>query len=303
MKTTKTIIAISIVIALFSCKEEKQKRKTTKTPGIVLENMDTLVSPKDDFFKYVNGNWLKKTEIPADRTSWGSFNELSKKTDDDVLAILENEMKNNTLKDAKQNEITDQQKAVYLFQSYTDLATRNKNGIQPIIPLIEKIDEIKNLNDVQNFMTETQPYGGPGFFGLYVGSHPKKSNENTVFLFPAGLGLSRDYYVDKDVDTKEKLKKYEEHIAKMLTFIHEKNPKEKAKKILAFETALAIPRKTKEENRDDRKRYNPRSIEQIAKMTPVLKIKKYFKDLGVKNIDTLTRKIHTFSITKPNYLL
>ena len=294
MKTTKTIIIMSIVIALFSCKAEKQKREIAKTPGIELENIDTLVSPKDDFFKYVNGNWLKRTEIPADRTSWGSFNELRKKTDDDVLAILENEMKNNALKDAKQNEITDQQKAVYLFQSYTDLATRNKNGIQPIIPLLKKVDEIKDLKDVQNFMTKTQPYGGPGFFGLYVGSHPKKSNENTVFLFPAGLGLSRDYYVDKDADTKEKLKKYEEHIARMLTFINEKNPEEKAKKILAFETALAIPRKTKEENRDDRKRYNPRSIEEIAKMTPVLDMKKYFKDLGVKNIDTLI-------VTDPKY--
>lgn len=294
MKTTKTIIAMSIVIALFSCKAEKQKREIAKTPGIELENIDTLVSPKDDFFKYVNGNWLKRTEIPADRTSWGSFNELRKKTDDDVLAILENEMKNNALKDAKQNEITDQQKAVYLFQSYTDLATRNKNGIQPIIPLLKKVDGIKDLKDVQNFMTKTQPYGGPGFFGLYVGSHPKKSNENTVFLFPAGLGLSRDYYVDKDADTKEKLKKYEEHIARMLTFINEKNPEEKAKKILAFETALAIPRKTKEENRDDRKRYNPRSIEEIAKMTPVLDMKKYFKDLGLKNIDTLI-------VTDPKY--
>jgi len=294
MKTIKIVIAMSIVISLFSCKTEKQKKEIAKTPGIKLENIDTLVSPKEDFYKYVNGNWLKKTEIPSDRTSWGSFNELRKKTDDDVLAILEEEMKNKALKDSKQKEITDQQKAVYLFQSYTDLATRNKNGIQLIMPLLKKVDQIKNIKDVQNFMTETQPYGGPGFFGLYVGSHPKRSTENTAFLYPAGLGLSRDYYVDKDADTKEKLKKYQQHIAKMLTFIGEKKVDDKANEILAFETALAKPRKTKEENRDARKRYNPRSIEQIAKMVPVLDMKKYFKDLGVKNIDTLI-------VTDPKY--
>lgn len=294
MKTIKTVIAMSIVISLFSCKTEKQKKEITKTPGIKLENIDTLVSPKEDFYKYVNGNWLKKTEIPSDRTSWGSFNELRKKTDDDVLAILEEEMKNKTLKDSKQKEVTDQQKAVYLFQSYTDLATRNKNGIQPIMPLLKKVDQIKDIKDVQNFMTETQPYGGPGFFGLYVSSHPKRSTENAAFLYPAGLGLSRDYYVDKDADTKEKLKKYQQHIAKMLTFIGEKKVDYKANEIVAFETALAKPRKTKEENRNARKRYNPRSVEQIAKMVPVLDMKKYFKDLGVKNIDTLI-------VTDPKY--
>lgn len=294
MKTIKTVIAMSIVISLFSCKTEKQKKEITKTPGIKLENIDTLVSPKEDFYKYVNGNWLKKAEIPSDRTSWGSFNELRKKTDDDVLAILEEEMKNKTLKDSKQKEVTDQQKAVYLFQSYIDLAARNKNGIQPIMPLLKKVDQIKDIKDMQNFMTETQPYGGPGFFGLYVSSHPKRSTENAAFLYPAGLGLSRDYYVDKDADTKEKLKKYQQHIAKMLTFIGEKKVDDKANEIVAFETALAKPRKTKEENRDARKRNNPRSIEQIAKMVPVLDMKKYFKDLGVKNIDTLI-------VTDPKY--
>ena len=296
MKTFKLIIALSTVIVLFSCKTKKEnnEKKETEIPGIVLENMDTLVSPKNDFFKYVNGNWLKKNKIPADRTSWGSFNELRKKTDDDVLAILDDEMKNESLKDAKQKTISDQQKAVYLFESYTDLKTRNKNGIKPIEPLLKKVDQLKTLKDIQNFMAETQPYGGAGFFGIYVDSHPKKSNENTVFLYPSGLGLSRDYYVDQDENTKEKLKKYQDHVARMLTFIKDKNPQEAAKKIVTFETALAKPRMTKEESRDARKQYNPMTIEEIAKMTPTLNMKKYFKDLGVKNIDTLI-------VTDPNY--
>ncbi|HFS67962.1 MAG TPA: M13 family peptidase [Flavobacteriia bacterium] len=296
MKTINSIIAISIAITLFSCKTQNRKKikKEIEIPGIVLENMDTLVSPKEDFFKYVNGNWLAKTKIPEDRTSWGSFNELRKRTDDDVLAILDDEMKNTSLKDAKQTETTDQQKAVYLFQSYINLKDRNKNGIKPIEPILKKVNQIKDLNDAQNFMAETQPYGGAGFFGIYVGSHPKKSDKNAVFLYPAGLGLSRDYYVDQDADTKEKLKKYQEHIARMLQFIKEQNTTDKAKKIVAFETELAKPRMTKEERRDARKRYNPMSIEEIAKMTKVLDMKKYFKDLGIKNTDTLI-------VTDPNY--
>jgi predicted metalloendopeptidase len=295
MKTIKIIIILSIVLIFFSCKTEKRTEKKVKIQGIALEKMDTLVSPKDDFFRYVNGNWLKNTEIPDDRSSWGSFNELRKRTDDDVLAILENEIKNESLKDSKQQNITDQQKAVFLFQSYIDLENRNKKGIEPIIPFIKKINSIKNMKDVQQFMVETQPYGGSGFFGTYVGSHPKKSNENTVFLYPSGTGLRRDYYVDKDEDTKEKLKKYKKHIARMLNFLKEKDVFEKAEKIVDFETALAKPRMTKEENRDARKRYNPMTIEQIAKTSTILDLKKYLRDLKIKNIDTLI-------VTDPNYL-
>ena len=84
MKSTikKTMLYSSIVALsmLISCKSEKQAEE--KIPGIIVENMDTSVKPSDDFFRYVNGTWLDKTEIPADRTSWGAFNELRKKTDD-----------------------------------------------------------------------------------------------------------------------------------------------------------------------------------------------------------------------------
>ncbi len=294
MKFTKHLFLTLIVIwiSIVSCKKE-----TAKTAqGINLSNMDTLTSPKNDFFKYVNGNWLKNTEIPSDRTSWGSFNELRKRTDDDALAILDEAIKEEEtsgLKDASTNvNITDQQKAVYIYKSYTDLETRNKNGITPLKPYLDKIDNIKNLNDVQNFIIETQPSGGGGFYGLYIGSHPKNSNINTAFLYPASLGLSRNYYVDEDDDTKGKMQKYTAHVGRMLAFFGD--DKEKAKSIVAFETALSSPRMTKEDRRDARKRYNPMTIAEIAKLTPSINFDKYIKGIGIQKIDTII-------VTDPNY--
>ncbi|MEP1018680.1 MAG: M13 family peptidase, partial [Maribacter dokdonensis] len=77
------------LVALASCKEEaKPTAEAEKIPGIVLANMDTTQNPKSDFYNYVNGNWMKFTEIPDDRTSWGGFSVLRKSTDDDVLKIL-----------------------------------------------------------------------------------------------------------------------------------------------------------------------------------------------------------------------
>lgn len=296
MKSISTTILLSFILVLsfFSC----EKEPVTKNVGINISNIDTLISPKNDFFKHVNGNWLNNTEIPSDQTSWGSFNELRKRTDEDALAILNEAIKNETvagLKDAnKDATITDQQKAVYIYNSYTDVETRNKNGINPLKPYLAKIDQIKNLEDVQQFIIETQPLGGGGFYGLYIGSHPKNSNLNAAFLYPAGLGLSRNYYTDEDEDTKGKMKKYEAHIARMLTFFNE--DKEKATKIVDFERALSKPRMSKEDRRDARKSYNPMTIAEINKLTPSINFDNYIKGIGIQKIDTLI-------VTDPNYFI
>ena len=95
--------AILFSLCIFSCASESEKPTVDieKVPGIVLENMDTNVKPSEDFFRYVNGAWYDKTEIPDDRTSWGGFNELRKKTDGDALAILKSTMSDD--KDIKIN--------------------------------------------------------------------------------------------------------------------------------------------------------------------------------------------------------
>ena len=92
-KVLKIHFLIAGSLAVIGCKNEANKSvndiaQEVTIPGIVLENMDTLVSPKNDFYNYVNGNWMKNTEIPADRTRWGGFSVLRKSTDRDVLNII-----------------------------------------------------------------------------------------------------------------------------------------------------------------------------------------------------------------------
>ena len=90
MKLIKKVFLSTAVasLAFVSCTEDKKQEKSA---GIILENMDTSVKPTDDFFRYVNGSWVDKTEIPDDQTSWGGFNELRKKTDADVLDTIQNQ--------------------------------------------------------------------------------------------------------------------------------------------------------------------------------------------------------------------
>lgn len=292
MKTNFKLLTLFVFFGILSCKDDA-KKETTKvelTPGINLEFMDKKTKPSDDFFRYVNGTWLDNNEIPSDRTRWGSFDELRKKTDEDALAILKSAM--TTDKDLNKIQIlagSDQEKAVFLFQSIMDTITRDAQGIKPLEPVLAKIDNIKNINDLQKFIIETTPKGGRAFFSTGVGSHPKNSNINAGYLGNGGLGLSRDYYVDEDDDTKAKREKYRAHIARMLKFIgdSEEEAKANADKVLAFETRMAKPRMTKEDRRDARKRFNPKSMDDLAKMTPSINWNAYFKGIGVKEIDTV----------------
>ncbi|MEO8933246.1 MAG: M13 family metallopeptidase [Xanthomarina sp.] len=279
---------------LVACKDDSKKdmaqSEIEKVPGINLDYMDTSLTPNQDFFNYVNGTWLKTNEIPADRTRWGSFDELRKKTDADALSILKSAMSDN--KDLEKITVlpgSDQEKAVEIFKTIMDTVSRDKQGVDPLKPYLEKINNIKNLKDLQAYLIEMEPQGGAGFFGFGVGSHPKDSNLNAAYLGGGALGLTRDYYVDQDADTKDKREKYRAHIARMLQYIgeDEASSKVKADQVLAFETRMAEPRMTKEERRDPRKRFNPKSIEDLNKMTASIDWKAYFDGIGVTSLDTI----------------
>lgn len=253
--------------------------------GINLDYLDTSIKPGQDFFRYVNGKWLDTNPIPDDRTRWGSFDELRENTDKDVQAILDK-----AVASGKYANGTDQNKAIDIYLTIMDTVARNKNGINPMKPFLAKIDAIKNIQDLQKYLIEMEQYGGGGFFGFRVGPDLKNSNMNVGNLGSGALGLpNRDYYVDQDADTKDKREKYVSHIAKMFQYVDkkDKNASAKAADILAFETSLAVPRMTKEERRDARKRYNPTAVSDLSKLTPSINWKAYFEGIGVKNMDTV----------------
>ena len=184
-----------MIPALIWVSEGKAQKTVNGTePGINVSYMDKNTKPSQNFFRFVNGSWLDKTEIPADRTSWGSFNELIKKTDKDALAILKEASKNPVYKSN-----TDQGKAVNFFKSIVDTVSRDQQGITPLKPYLTKIDKIKNIQDLQKLLVEFEPVISVGFFGLVIGADEKNSNKNSVNLEVAKLGLSdKDYYSSED---------------------------------------------------------------------------------------------------------
>jgi predicted metalloendopeptidase len=265
-----------------------------KQPGINTDLMDTSVKPNDDFFKYVNGTWLKNTPIPADKTRWGSFDELRQKTDNDALAILAK-----AIKSGKYKATSDQGKAINVYKSVMDTVARNKAGISPIIPYLAKIDAVKNVQDLQNLMIQAEAEGGGvGFFGIGIGADEKDSNKNSVSIGPGGLGLpDRDYYVSDDKDSKEKRAKYELHVAKMLQFLGDSPEiaKENAAKVLALEIAMSTPRLNRVERRDSKLQYNPMNIAELQTKMPIVNWNAYLKGIGLTNVNNVI-------VTQPKYM-
>lgn len=279
------LLPLIATVLVTGCKDDKELAQNEEGRGINLANMDTTVTAREDFFRFVNGKWIDNNEIPADKTVWGSFNELREKTDTDALALLEEAAENGDLDPA-----TDQAKAVYLYKTIMDTVTRNKQGTEPIQPYLAKIDAIKNRADLQDYLTQMHMYGGGGFFGFGVRADAKNSNMNAAYLFPGGLGLpDRDYYVADDADSKEKRQKYVAHVKRMLQYIgvSEQEAAVSAKKILAFETEMAQPRLDKVDRRDARKTYNPMTVAELQKTTPAINWKKFFDEIGAQDVDTI----------------
>ena len=247
---SKTLLTAFVFTSAFQANAQQ------KSTGINLLMMDNSVRPNDDFFLFVNGTWIKTTEIPADKTRWGSFDELREKTDKDALAILQEAATN-----AKYTSKTDEGKAINMYKVVMDTVARNKQGINPIKPTLAKINAIKNIKDLQKFMIEEEADGGSaGFFSFGIGADSKNSNKNVVSLRVGSLGLpDRDYYVSDDKDSKEKREKYQAHVARMLQFGGEKpeQAKKDAANVLALEIEMSKPRLDRVQRRDPKIQYNP----------------------------------------------
>lgn len=292
MKKTFITAGSLAVFSLISLTSNAQENKS-KNPGINLDLMDKNVKPGNDFFRFVNGTWYDKTEIPADKTRWGSFDELRQNTDKDALAILKE-----AAADKKLNPKSDQAKSVSVYQTYMDTISRNKLGIKPIKPYLAKINAIKTAQDVNNLLIEMEPVGGIGFYGIGVGADAKDSNKNVAYLGLGSLGLpDREYYVSDDKDSKEKREKYVQHVTRMLQFLGTNPAQAKldADKILALEIAMSKPRFDRVELRDDRKTYNPMTVVELQKLTPSINWKKYLDGVGLTNLESIV-------VSQPKYV-
>ncbi len=271
-------IAAAAVLMLSSC--NKNEKTETMTSGVALNNMDTLVKPGDDFDAYVNGTWFKNNAIPADRSSYGNFDVLADKAQENVKAIIEASSKGKFADGLNEQKIGD------MYASYMDMKARDAKGLAPLNADFKNIDAIKDYNDLAAYFGKANKTGDMIPFSVGVMEDLKDPTKYMLITWQGGIGLpEREYYTLNDAKSQEIRTKYVAHVTNMLKIAGIAKPDAAAKQIMALETAIASKHMKKEETRDIPKLYNKYEIKDVKQLMPSFNF-----DLMLKNADITSEK-------------
>jgi putative endopeptidase len=246
--------------------------------GFDTANFDRSVRPQDDFFRYVNGSWLKRTEIPADASSWGSFNELNERSREALHQILDDASHSKAAPGTEERKIGD------LYASMMDSASIERLGITPLSHELATIAALKSTAQLPATFAHFARLGVSSPLGVGVGQDPKKSDTNILQVGQSGLGLpDRDYYLRTDAKTLETKKAYSDYITRLMTLAKQPDPAGAASRIIALETAIATKQWDRARNRDRNATYNRMTVAELAALTPSYSMPAYLKAAGLTN--------------------
>ena len=245
--------------------------------GIDLDGMDQAVRPQDDLFRYVNGRWLLTTEIPADKSNYGSFTALADTARENVRAIIEEAARKPA--DEIERKIGD------FYQSYMNEALIQQKGLTPIQAELEKINALSSLDDVVTYFGRGVPNGIDTPIGLMIDVDDKNSARYLVNLGQHGLTLpDRDYYLEDKENYRTARQALITYIEQLHTLAKLPKGADAAANILKLETALAKVQWSKTELRDAEKRYNLYRTADLGKLTDKFPWQRLFNACGVPDL-------------------
>jgi len=248
-------------------------------------NMDTSVSACTNFFQYANGGWIAKNPIPAAYPSWGRFNELADKNQEQLRTVLEDAAKN---KKAKKG--SNEQKIGDYYASCMDEAGIETAGLAPLVPEFKRIDAINTNEALQHEVAQLQSRGVRVLFRFGSAQDFKKSTQVIAQLFQGGLGLpDRDYYTKTDDKSKQTREKYADHVAKMFELAGDDAAAARAhaQTVMSIETKLAEASMTRVEQRNPDNIYHKMTVAQLKTLMPNFDWPTYFRNVGSPGIAEL----------------
>jgi putative endopeptidase len=244
--------------------------------GIDLTAMDTSVKPGDDFYRYVNGNWLKNEKIPADRPSWSSFAQLAEKSQKQVQDLIETAAKAHPPVGSIDQKIGD------YYATFLDADAIERQGLTPAKRGLDAIAHLQTHTEVAALIAMPgMPLDGPISWSITLDQ--KNPDRYIVGVGQSGLSLpDREYYLKTDPEFVEIRAKFKAHIAKMLALAGHSDAEREAGEILAVETEIAKRSWELEKRRDRDATYNLRTVAALETEIPDYPWRAGFKasDLG-----------------------
>jgi putative endopeptidase len=259
---------------------------TPETHGIAVANMDRSVTPGDDFYLYVNGDWIKRTEIPPDRARIGVFTKLDEVSSKRTAALIEEAAKSNAAAGSGVRKIAD------LYNSYTDEAGIEAKGLAPLQPILDPIAAIQDKKELAFALGKTlradvdalnnTNFHTANLFGLWVAPGFNDSEHYAAYLLQGGLELpDREYYLAASEHMKQVREGYQAHIAAMLRLAGVSDSETRAKRVMELERAIAEKHLSLAENEDIHKANNTWRQSDFAAKAPGLDWAEYFRGAGL----------------------
>ncbi len=259
--------------------------------GIELTNLDMGVRPQDDFYQHVNGTWLENTQIPADKSNYGSFSLLADEAEENIRAIIEEAADDDNLAEG-----SDGQKIGDFYSSFMNEDAVEERGLQPLATTFERIGRITNHADVVEYFGYSQTARVQSPIGFFVRQDAKNSEQYIAYIGQSGLGMpDRDYYFKTDERFVQIRAAYIEHIERMLAMAEFPDPAGAARTIMDLETRIAENHWTRVQNRDRDSTYNKVDLAGAAELAPRIDWRNFLVAADVGGVEE-------FVVRQPSYL-
>ena len=268
------------------------------TPAIVVDNMDPSIKPMDDFFRYVNNEWMKNNPIPEEYSTYGAFTEIDQRNE-----ILIQDIINEASQDVNAAPGSIAQKIRDFYNAGMDSVAINERGYSELLPYFEMVDGLTDKAQLAELLGKLHSDGIGGFFNAGPSQDPKNADQVIMHLYQGGLSLTdRDDYLKKE--SQEMRDKYVEHVAKMfeLTGTEPAVAAAKAKGILALETQMAQNSMSRVDRRNPDLTNNKRTRKELQASTPNFNWDNYFTAAGAPAFDDLNVGMPDF-IAKLNKII
>lgn len=284
MRVYRFLLALPVLFLLTLALQAQTASGNQASSGINLDNIDKSVEPCTDFFQYACGSWLKKTEIPPDRSRWGSFDELHERN----ITILKGILEKASADDAGRS--ADQQKIGDYYESCMDEKTVNSEGLDPLKPELARIAAVSNKEGLMKVAAHDFMIGPNPFFSFYANSDLHNANEVIAYIDQGGLTLpDRDYYIKDDARMVEMRKNFVDYMTEVFTLTGQ-TPEQaaaSAQTVLRIETELAKAAMDRTLRRDPKSQDHKMSREDALKLAPNFYLNAYFEETGAPHFTEL----------------